>query len=124
MRDLLPSEEEFELLLQALTFYEPKALALIGDEEVLKAAKRLSEKAEKKSENEEAFDKAFGTKSSLDANITFINDLIKETDLEAVGAKAKKAKDDMTLLSAKLIRFRDYCRTVTTEEAIRDLLKP
>jgi hypothetical protein len=123
VKDFLPNEEEFETLIQAVAYFKPRAVSQIGDEEVLKATMRIAEKQKAKSDNEKNFEEAFDP-NAKDPLGSFLKDLLAETDIESVKKKSKEAENNLILLSAKLIRFRDYCRQVTTDEAIRDLLKP
>ena len=127
MNDYIPTEEEFEIILAALDYYGFKAKSDISDDEVLKATMRLAQKANKAvTENEKAFEDAFGTKEVDPFNgiNNLIADLSKEIDTKAIQTRMVKAKEDLTLLSAKMIRLREQTRAATTSKAISNLLNP
>lgn len=128
MNDYIPTEEEFEVILAALECYGTTRMREdITNEEVLRATQRLSNKANKAvSENEKAFEDAFGTKEPdpFTGINNFIADLSKEIDTKAIQTRLVQAKENITLLSAKVIRLRDQYRLATTDKAIRNLLNP
>lgn len=120
--ELLPSEDEFETIINALAFYPARMGQLIANEEVLKATMRLQEKTPPKSENAKAFEDAFGDDSAKGID-TFLTDLTKELDKGSILRRTKEEQDKLTLLTAKVIRLRDECRRLGTAQAINDLLK-
>jgi hypothetical protein len=121
--ELLPTDEELDLLVEAINYYRPRLGQLIATEEVLKATQRLSEKVEPKSRNEKAFDTAFAPKDNEKGEEAFLSDLVGEIDQKALKVRCKDEDDKLTLLQAKLIRLREECRRLGTDKAIVDLLK-
>ena len=120
--DLVPTEEEFDTLIASLGHYKIRLGQLIANEEVVRATQRLSEKVVEPTDNEKAFDESFRPADG-GAN-AFIKDLAKEIDQRAIVNRCKEEDDKLTLLTAKVIRFRDECRRLGTDRAISDLLKP
>lgn len=124
MKDCIPTEEEFDTILLALDYYKVRAKEMASNEEVLRATARMTKKAMEPN-NVTAFEAAF----SLDGNSakgleTFMVDLVKEMDLKAVAKAAAEANNQLTLLSAKILKMRDQFRKAFTDSAISSLLNP
>jgi hypothetical protein len=117
--ELVPNEEEFETIIQALGEYSLRIGQIIATEEVLKATQRIADKDSAKSENEKAFEVFDPNKQADD----YIDKLEKEIDKKAILEKSKEEGDKLTLVTAKVIRLRDECRKLGTDKAIEELLK-
>jgi hypothetical protein len=122
--ELIPTEEECNTIIEALAEYIYRVGQIIANEEVIKASHRLSAKAEEKSENEIAFE-VFNPKKddSVDGVQSFMTDLTKEINSGAVAQRIRQEGEKLTLLTAKIIRLRDECRRLGTDNAIDTLLK-
>lgn len=119
--ELIPTEDEFEVLIQALTVYSYQTAQRIANEEVIKATQRMDSKTGL-SENEKAF-AVFAPKGDDSGADSFLNGLAKEIDQESILQKCKNEADKLTLLGAKVIRLRNECRKLGTHRAIDELLK-
>lgn len=122
--ELLPTDAEFDIILEALGFYKGRARELVMNEEVLKATQRISTRANKDvaERNGELFVEAFQPKAE-DAILDFAKDLAKEIDTKAIQTRATKAGEDLTLLMAKVIKLRDRCRDADVQGNIDVLTK-
>jgi hypothetical protein len=123
--EVVPTDEEFDMILLALEGYTAKLTEGLAVAEVLKANSRLVARASKApSPDETAFDTAFGSgsKDSLAGARTYLSDLTKEIDSVGLKRKAAEAKEKIVLLSAKVIRLRDQLRAARTDRAISDIL--
>ncbi len=122
MKDYVPSDEEFEVIIHALSHYCFQIGKMVANEETLRATLRLTEREIARSENDVAFD-AFAPKDESQDGITaFTDSLIKEIDQKAILSRCKEEGEKITVLQAKIIRLRDEVRGLNTDEAIRDLL--
>lgn len=119
MNNLLPTEEEIEMILDALSYFVPYHQQRVLNEEVIKAAQRVAKKAEA-SLNVEAFETAFAPKSDP---MGFVNDLKSEIDAKATAKLVNKAAEEVTCLSAKIVNLREFLAGKTAERAIDELLK-
>lgn len=117
--ELIPTEDEFETIIQALGDYGLRVGQIIATEEVLKATQRIAAKEPVKSENEKAFEVFDPMKTGED----YLTKLENEIDKVAIKEKAKQEGDKLTLTTAKVIRLRDECRRLGTDKAIDELLK-
>lgn len=117
--ELIPTEEEFETIIQALGDFSLRLAQIIATEELLKATQRIADKEKPKSENEKAFEVFSPDKRAED----YLSQLGQEIDKKAILDKSKDEGDKLTLLTAKVIRLRDECRRLGTKKAIEDLIK-
>jgi capsule polysaccharide export protein KpsE/RkpR len=119
VKDLIPTEEEFETIIEALGDYSLRIGQIIATEEVLKATQRIADRDKAKSENEKAFE-VFDPKKQADDYMSLLE---KEIDRKAILEQSKEEGDKLTLVTAKVIRLRDECRKLGTDKAIEELLK-
>ncbi len=104
MKDFIPSEEDFEVLLSALATYERDLITRYTVEEAMKPLKGID------LTNDEAFTQAF-SKASLVG------------DTEKLMARSKAVRDKVIVIGAKLVQLRDHIKQHQLNGAISDLLK-
>lgn len=101
-RPFIPTEEEFDLLLEALSTYERDAVTRLFVNQSLKQMKGL--------DDEEAFVTAFSKG--------------KDKEIEQVCVtEARTINDKVILVYAKILQFRNYVREQTVSGAVEDLIK-
>jgi hypothetical protein len=126
VKDFIPNEEEIDELVRIISYYSLRVGDEVANQEVIDATRRLSQKAEKELSNTDAFTKAFSHSEDVDpysGTLKFLDELEREIDKEGMAKKVKQRVEKLLVLSAKLVRFRDEVRKLTTNEAIEDLLK-
>lgn len=102
MKEFIPTEEDFELLMVALSSYEKEMVAKFAVDQYLKRMENLN--------NEQAFLEAFAKKPT-------------EVDQAELLSKSKAVRDKVVVIAAKLVQLRDYTREKRLSGAIEDLLK-
>lgn len=98
MNELIPSEDEFDVIISALDSHEKTLYA-----EVL--AKAVMEVIPSNLSDADAFERAFS----------------KKVDYKEINNRCKTHREMLTVLSAKLIKLRDYLRNHTLTNAITQI---
>lgn len=102
MKELIPTDDEFDTLLSALGALEREKLTRLAVDTWLEKAKNLTDA--------QVFEQAFSKKTEKEV-------------VEATQPKAKEIVENTIVLYAKLVKFRDAVRERQLHGAIEDLLK-